>query len=180
MDAGTRGAAQVAGDDGRGRRETPPDPPPAEPFDRLRRDVHLLGELVGEVLREQGGPELLAAVEYIRTAAIALRADVAAEGAVDPAREAALLDWIGRQSNARLLEVVRAFSVYFHLINLAEEHHRVRTLAERERAGGPPVENGVSRAGGGGTPETSPIGTCRGGAPARGGGVMPLRALRGR
>ncbi len=42
--------------------------------------------------------------------------------------------------------MVRAFSVYFHLINLAEEHHRVRTLAEREHAGGPPHESVVAAA----------------------------------
>src|SRR5829696_691490 len=45
----------------------------AEPIERLRDDVHLLGGLVGEVLREQGGPDLFAAVEHLRTAAIALR-----------------------------------------------------------------------------------------------------------
>jgi len=98
---------------------------PPEPFDRLRDDVRRLGELVGEVLREQGGPELFEAVEYIRTAAIALRA----ERADGPAKEQALLAWARRQPTARLLQLVRAFSVYFHVINLAEQHHRVRTLA---------------------------------------------------
>lgn len=106
--------------------------PRAEPIDRLRGDVHLLGGLVGEVLREQGGPDLFEAVEYLRTTAIALRSD---EGD-DPAREAALLTWVDDQPTDRLLALVRAFSVYFHLINLAEQHHRVRTLRERERGGG--------------------------------------------
>ena len=46
----------------------------AEPIDRLRRDVHLIGGLVGEVVQEQGGPELLAAVELLRRESIALRA----------------------------------------------------------------------------------------------------------
>src|SRR5262249_6131375 len=45
----------------------------AEPIERLRDDVRLLGGLVGEGLREQGGPALCAAVEHLRTAAIALR-----------------------------------------------------------------------------------------------------------
>src|SRR3954447_10166870 len=95
-----------------------------EPIERLRDDVRLLGELVGEVLREQGGPELLAAVEHLRLASIALRSGPAPD-------DAELLQWAEAQSTVRLLQLVRAFSVYFHLINLAEQHHRVRTLRER-------------------------------------------------
>ena len=103
----------------------------AEPLDRLRRDVHLLGGLVGEVVREQGGAELLAAVEHLRRESIALRSD----GRDAAAREAALRAWVDDQPNARLLALVRSFSVYFHLINLAEQHHRVRTLRARAREG---------------------------------------------
>src|SRR5204863_2739678 len=93
----------------------------------------LLGELVGGVLREQGGPDLFEAVEHIRTAAIDLRSREDSDEA--------LIDWTARQSTARLLQLVRAFSVYFHLINLAEQQHRVRTLRERERQGGPLPES---------------------------------------
>ena len=105
--------------------------PRAEPIDTLRDDVHLLGELVGEVLREQGGPDLLAAVEHARTTAIALRS----RDSADLMRERGLLQWAQRQSTGRLLQLVRAFSIYFHLINLAEQRHRVRILRERARAG---------------------------------------------
>jgi phosphoenolpyruvate carboxylase len=144
-----------------------------EPIERLRDDVRLLGELVGEVLREQGGPDLLAAVEQVRTAAIALRSPdappprpsssptvgnqqarasaasgVAAVAAAptrageastgrDEAAEDGLLRWAEAQNTPRLLQLARAFSVYFHVINLAEQHHRLRTLRERERTGEP-------------------------------------------
>ncbi len=101
----------------------------AEPPDRLRDDVRLLGDLVGEALREQGGAYVFEAVEHTRLAAIALRAGDPAPAA----QEAPLLTWIGRQSTRRLLQVVRGFSIYFHLINLAEQHHRVRTLRQRAR-----------------------------------------------
>jgi phosphoenolpyruvate carboxylase len=117
--------------------------PRAEPSDLLRADVHLLGELVGDVLREQGGPDLFAAVEYVRTAAIALRSS----RTEDAPQERNLLQWAQRQSTDRLLQLVRAFSVYFHLINLAEEHHRVRTLREREQAGtGTPPSESIAAA----------------------------------
>src|SRR3954452_11902174 len=108
------------------RREPVPIPR-AEPIDRLRDDVRLLGELVGEMLREQGGQGLFKAVEHVRTEAIALRTQTEA----DPQRERELLQWAQRQPTTRLMQLVRAFSVYFHLINLAEQRHRVRTLAER-------------------------------------------------
>src|SRR5437763_1512524 len=110
----------------------------AEPIDRLRDDVRLLGELVGGVLREQGGADLLRAVEHARTSAIALRSN---EGS-----EPALLAWAEQQSTARLLQLVRAFSAYFHLINLAEQHHRVRTLRERQRSQRGPLHESVAAA----------------------------------
>jgi phosphoenolpyruvate carboxylase len=110
----------------------------AEPIDRLRDDVRLLGELVGEVLREQGGHDLFRDVEHIRQAAIRLRST----GDADQA----LLGWAEGQSTLRLLHLVRAFSVYFHLINLAEQHHRVRTLRERRSAQTGPLQESVAAA----------------------------------
>jgi phosphoenolpyruvate carboxylase len=107
----------------------------AEPIDRLRDDVRLLGELVGEVLREQGGAALFEDVERVRQAAIGLRSN---EGTGE-----ALLAWAERQSTVRLLQLVRAFSVYFHLINLAEQHHRVRTLRDRQRSQPGPLHESV-------------------------------------
>ncbi|HET9494957.1 MAG TPA: phosphoenolpyruvate carboxylase [Chloroflexia bacterium] len=101
----------------------------AEPVERLRDDVRLLGELVGQVLREQGGDDLFQSVEYLRTTAIALRSGEQQGG--DP--EAEMQAWAQGLSTSRLLELVRAFSIYFHLINLAEQHHRARTLLEREQ-----------------------------------------------
>ena len=110
----------------------------AEPIDRLRDDVRLLGELVGDVLREQGGSELFEDVEHVRQAAIELRSGRGSD--------AELIAWAEGQSTRRLLQLVRAFSTYFHLINLAEQHHRVRTLRERQRAQGGPLHESVAAA----------------------------------
>ena len=113
----------------------------AEPIEGLRQDVSLLGTLLGEVLREQGGEELFAAVEHVRRAAIALRSSSFG----DQADLTSLLAWAEAQPTERLLQLVRAFSVYFHLINLAEQHHRIRTLRERERAE-PPLHESIEAA----------------------------------
>ncbi len=113
----------------------------AEPIEGLRQDVNLLGSLLGEVLREQGGEELFAAVEHVRKTAIALRSG----GSAGQQEMADLLAWAEEQPADRLLHVVRAFSVYFHLINLAEQHHRLRTLRERERAA-PPLHESIEAA----------------------------------
>jgi len=103
----------------------------------LRRDVGLLGRLLGQVLEEAGGPGLLADVERLRRATIELRS----------------ADGHRRQARARVVELVasfdldraellaQAFTVYFQLVNLAEEQHRVRTLRERHLAGGPVRES---------------------------------------
>jgi phosphoenolpyruvate carboxylase len=115
-------------------------PERAVPIDRLRDDVRLLGGLVGQVLSEQGGVGLFGAVEHLRTAAIALRSS---EGPHESEYQE-LLRWVGRQTNSRLMQIVRAFSVYFHLINLAEQRHRVRILSERERTERPLRESAAA------------------------------------
>jgi phosphoenolpyruvate carboxylase len=99
----------------------------------LRRDVGLLGRLLGRVLEESGGPALLADVERLRRATIALRG--AAPGGREAAR-AEVVALVGGFDLDRAGLVARAFTVYFQLVNLAEEQHRVRTLRERSREGG--------------------------------------------
>lgn len=99
----------------------------------LRRDVRLLGELLGTVLAEYGGTELLADVERLRHAVIGMR-----RGEVAADEVAALVDsWPLERAEL----VARAFTVYFHLVNLAEEHQRIRTLAERDRGEEPLPES---------------------------------------
>ena len=85
----------------------------------LRDDVHLLGGLVGEVLRDQGGEPLLELVERDRTLAIARRRGDAEAGR---ALEARMRD--RPPGVARDLE--RAFTAWFQAVNLAEQLHRVR------------------------------------------------------
>ncbi|WP_433339160.1 phosphoenolpyruvate carboxylase [Spirillospora sp. CA-294931] len=103
----------------------------------LRRDVRLLGAMLGDGLVEYGGKELLDDVERLRHAVIGAR-----QGTVTGDEVAALVDgW----SLERAEQVARAFTVYFHLTNLAEEHHRMRTLRERD-AGDATVPSSVAAA----------------------------------
>ena len=85
----------------------------------LKRDVSMLGDLVGGVLREQGGDELFECVEIARHAAIRRREGVT--GAADRLESALQGLDLGKAA-----EVVRAFSTYFQVVNLAERVHRIR------------------------------------------------------
>jgi phosphoenolpyruvate carboxylase len=109
----------------------------------MRRDVRLLGDLLGEVLRESGGEDLLADVERLRHAVIEARREDPPPGADQVGDEIATLVASWPLDRAEL--VARAFTVYFHLVNLAEEHQRIRTLRERA-AGGAPLRESLALA----------------------------------
>jgi len=104
---------------------------------RMRRDVRLLGDLLGETLSETEGQDALDDVEQLRRLAIAARA-----GAADDDEIAALVaSWPLQRAEL----VARAFTVYFPLVNLAEELQRIRTLRERD-ADGRPVRESLTEA----------------------------------
>lgn len=85
----------------------------------LREDVHALGELIGEMLREQGGPRLLDTVEQDRVLAIRRR-----DG--DGAAGAELATRVRGRPPTEARDLVRAFSTWFQAVNLAEKVHRIR------------------------------------------------------
>ncbi len=91
----------------------------------LSDDVHDLGAILGDVLREQAGSAAFSLVESLRTMLVERRRldgnklAPSDDGADVKARLAAL-------SSLELETVVRAFGLYFNLVNLAEEHERVR------------------------------------------------------
>ena len=94
--------------------------------DPLRNDVRMLGEFLGRVIRESGGDDLFDDVERVR--ALTIRAhDEQDLAALTEAEEL-----VASFSIERAQQVARAFTCYFHLANLAEEHHRVRVLRDRE------------------------------------------------
>ena len=94
----------------------------------LRDDVGTLGRMVGEVLREQCGETLYAQVEAIRSSAIQRREAGAAR--LEPVERA-----IGTPDATTSRQLVRAFSTYFQVTNLAELVHRIRRIRETLNAG---------------------------------------------
>jgi len=97
----------------------------------LRSDVRLLTTMLGDAIAESGGVALLAEVEALRTATIAYRGHPA------EARHHRITELVGDLDARRAEDVIRAFTCYFQLVNLAEERHRVRTLRRRARSGKP-------------------------------------------
>ena len=94
----------------------------------LREDVRMLGALVGEMLRDQGGEDFYRTVEAARQAAIRRReADPTAEGEL-----IALLEELPPTDAAAL---VRGFAAYFQVVNLAEKVHRIRRRRDYLRQG---------------------------------------------
>jgi phosphoenolpyruvate carboxylase len=102
----------------------------SDPSEPLRRDVSYLGRLVGDTLVAQDGPQLLELVESIRGLAKARRS-----GDRGHAATRQLHGLVEGLSTPVAAQVARAFAHYFQLVNLAEQHHRVRRRREDARAG---------------------------------------------
>jgi phosphoenolpyruvate carboxylase len=95
----------------------------------LRGNVRALGEILGRVITEQEGEEVYRLEERIRLLARLGRAG-------DTGASRALAETIARLDVGTQAVVLRAFTLYFHLANIAEQHHRVRRRREIERQGG--------------------------------------------
>jgi len=102
----------------------------------LRDDVHTLGSLVGEVLRDQGGDHLLEVVEGDRVASIRRR-----EGEPEAAVEMMVRTSDRAPDEAR--DLVRAFSTWFQVVNLAEKVHRVRRRRTYDARSDRPQPGGI-------------------------------------
>ena len=92
----------------------------------LRRDINLLGRVLGQVLIEQEGRRLFEMEEEIRLLCKRLRFDY------DPTLDERLRALIDGLDPGDLERIVRAFSVYFQLVNIAERYHRVRRRRQYE------------------------------------------------
>ncbi len=105
---------------------------------RLREDVSMLGRMVGDMLREQHGEDFYAAVERSRRAAIARREGTAAGDELAPL--------VSALPAAEAMQLVRAFSAYFQVVNLAERVHRIRRRRDYQRDHNEPQPRGIHEA----------------------------------
>jgi len=103
----------------------------------LREDVGVLGVLVGEIIEEQAGEDVLALVEAARRAAIRSRQD-------DPEAAAELASILSEVTDVS--SFVRAFSVYFQVVNLAERVHRIRRRRDYDQSSDQPQPGGIEAA----------------------------------
>jgi len=97
-----------------------------DPHKPLRDDVRLLGELLGETLKQHAGQDVFDEVERVRALAKSGRA-----GGDEDLR--ALADDLGRMPLDAAVPVTRAFAHFLHLANIAEQHHRIRRRRAYQR-----------------------------------------------
>ncbi len=95
----------------------------------LLEDIRLLGRILGDVIREQEGVQAFDLIENIRTLSVAFRRDA------DHSADAALKKLLKGLSGDQTVSVIRAFTYFSHLANLAEDRHHIRRRAIHERQG---------------------------------------------
>jgi phosphoenolpyruvate carboxylase len=111
-------------------------PPKSEPTPRIKdtekplvEDIRLLGRILGDVIREQEGVAAFELIEQIRKLSVAFRRDA------DHEADKALKKLLKGLSGDQTVSVIRAFTYFSHLANLAEDRHHIRRRAIHERAG---------------------------------------------
>ena len=95
----------------------------------LVEDIRLLGRILGDVIREQEGVAAYELIEQVRKLSVAFRRDA------DQAADKALKKLLKSLSGDQTVSVIRAFTYFSHLANLAEDRHHIRRRAVHERAG---------------------------------------------
>ena len=109
----------------------------------LREDVRLLGRLLGRVLQERTGEAGYALIECVRQTAVRFRRAGPDEAAAVRAELAGILDPLTHRQS---LDVVRAFSYFLHLLNIADDRQQKRKRRAWLRDGSPPREGSLARA----------------------------------
>jgi phosphoenolpyruvate carboxylase len=86
----------------------------------LRRDIRLVGDILGRVILQEAGPSIFGREEELRALCKAMRAEAS------PDIEARVLELMRQVSLEDAEPLIRAFALYFQLVNVCEQVHRVR------------------------------------------------------
>ncbi|NQW00634.1 MAG: phosphoenolpyruvate carboxylase [Rhodospirillales bacterium] len=106
----------------------------------LRDDIRLLGRLLGDTVREQEGADTFNIVENIRRTSIRFYRDD------DELSRQELEESLAALSPEQAVQVVRAFSYFSHLANIAEDQHHTRRTRAHDMAGDAPRAGTIANA----------------------------------
>jgi len=106
----------------------------------LREDIRMLGRILGETVWAQQGEEVFELVEKIRQTSIRFHRDG------DEAARQELVALLPSLSPERAVEIIRAFSYFSHLANIAEDQHHLRRARAEAIAGAPPRPGSLAHA----------------------------------
>ncbi|HEX4206654.1 MAG TPA: phosphoenolpyruvate carboxylase [Ktedonobacteraceae bacterium] len=109
----------------------------------LRQDIRILGNALGEVIQRRGGQAVYATVEHLRSDCKRLRESTQRLLFASPSESARLqteidallheiISSVDQCDLDTAIDVIRAFTTYFHLVNTAEQHHRIRRRRDDE------------------------------------------------
>ena len=106
----------------------------------LQEDIRMLGRMLGDCVRDKEGNEIFDLVENIRQTSTRLhRSD-------DKPSHDELQNLLEQLTPEHAVEVIRAFSYFSHLANIAEDQHHIRRTHHHELAGSPPRAGSLQRA----------------------------------
>jgi phosphoenolpyruvate carboxylase len=111
---------------------------PLDKDNPLQDDIRLLGRLLGDTVRDQEGSAVFDLVETIRRLALRCHRDD------DPEAASALTQLLQDLPRDRTSQVIRAFSFFSHLANIAEDQHHIRRARAHALAGSPPREGSLA------------------------------------
>jgi phosphoenolpyruvate carboxylase len=106
----------------------------------LRQDIRLLGRILGDTVRQQRGEAAFETVERIRRISIQFRRDH------DDKAQAELETTLNSLSHEMTIEVVRAFTYFSHLANIAEDQHNIRTARVKSKLSSTSGEGTIANA----------------------------------
>lgn len=104
----------------------------------LRDDIRRLGRILGDTVRQQHGEEVFSLIETVRQNSIRFRRDA------DHAAREELENTLDTLTNDQTTHLIRAFSYFSHLVNIAEDQHHIRRTRAHLIAGSAPRRGSLS------------------------------------